>query len=156
MRLIICSLAMWLSTGCTPDPLGMTSRTQIRANAQVAIAAEERKAEEAQAQALVDAEVARQLSLKQRNDTIMMLGSFIAVVAGVAGVVIYIIKARKEIEIERMRLVGMPPAPQLPREVKRSLVKYNLTAEWDGRDYWAVNQAGQKLKPITYLLEVKR
>jgi len=71
-------------------------------------------------------------------------------------VVIYIIKARKEIEIERMRLVGMPPAPQLPREVKRSLVKYNLTAEWDGRDYWAVNQAGQKLKPITYLLEVKR
>ena len=75
---------------------------------------------------------------------------------GVAGVVIYIIRARKEIEIERMRLVGMPPAPQLPREVKRSLVKYNLTAEWDGRDYWAVNQAGQKLKPITYLLEVKR
>jgi hypothetical protein len=154
-ELIFCAIFLF-SAGCAPDPLGMTSRTQIRANAQVAIAAEERKAEEAQAQALVDAEVARQAGHKQMTATIMMVGGFIVVVLGGFWVITRIISARKEIEIERMRLGGMPPAPHLPREVKLALVKYNLTAKWDGRDYWAVNQAGEKLKPITHLLEVKR
>jgi hypothetical protein len=154
-ELIFCTLVLF-AAGCTPDPLGMTSRTQIRAAASVQIAEQERMAEEAKAKALVDAEIARQAGRKQMTATIMMILGFIAVVLGGFWVITRIISARKEIEIERLRLGGISPAPRLPREIKLSLDRRGWSAEWDGKDYWAVDQSGQRLSTFTHLLEVKR
>ena len=167
MRLIIiCLLSAMLLTACgvAIDPLGMTERTRIRADAQVksaiGVAEQQRMAEEAKAKALVDAEALRQSGANQRTATIMLILPVALIVLCVGGIVALIVHWRGKIAFEQtcQRAFGRPHTmPTLPRHVQAALAERHCRGEFDGYDWWAVYQpTGQRLpQPITRLLEIK-
>jgi hypothetical protein len=101
-----CLFAVWLLTGCaiSVDPLGMTDREQIRANAAVQIEQQRTLARQAEAQATVDAEIARQSGENHRAATwAMFLPIFLVLVGGTVllGIVLH---WRGRIAHEQLRL----------------------------------------------------
>lgn len=159
--LLLCGL-LWLLTGCATDnPLGMTTRTQIRSNAYVQAARvkaeQERMAREAEAQALVNAELARQDGLSQRNANWVMVTPVIVLAIGAVGALWMIIHWQGRLRLARLGTPRYVAGPSLPNNVQAALAARNCIAQYDGCDWWVVYRpTGQRLpQPITHLLEEK-
>ena len=104
--LLVCLFFSWALTGCTVslDPLGMTDRAAIRANAAVQIEQQRSAAAQAAAQATVDAEIARQAGASRRAATwAMFLPVFLILIGGTVllGIVLH---WRGTLAVERLRL----------------------------------------------------
>lgn len=164
MKMILLCGLLWLLTGCT-DPLGATTRTQIRANAIVDAdqvkAVNDRLAREAEAHALVDAERARQDGLNQRNANWVMVAPFLLLIIGAGSCVTLIIHWSGKIAYERtcQRAFSIPDTPPaLPYHVTVMLAQKGCIAEHDRGNWWVVHQStGRRLpQPITHLLEVRQ
>jgi len=110
--LIVCLFASWLLTGCAVslDPLGMTERTQIRADASTAQEHERTLARMAEAQAQVDQEAAKQAGQNHRAATWAMILPVLAIIVGAAVLGYRLIEWRGRIHLERMRLGAAQPA----------------------------------------------
>ena len=109
---IVCLFVSWLLTGCAVslDQLGMTERTQIRADASTAQEHERTLARQAEAQAKVDAEIARQSGANHRAATWAMILPVLAIIAGAALLGYRLIEWKGRIHLERMRIdAGAPP-----------------------------------------------
>lgn len=109
--LIACLFSSWLLTGCVVslDPLGMTERTQIRADASTAQEHERSLALMAEAQAKVDQEAAKQAGANHRAATWAMILPVLAIIAGAAVLGFRLIDWRGRIHLERMRLGAAQP-----------------------------------------------
>jgi anti-sigma-K factor RskA len=103
---ITCLLTAWLLTGCTVslDPLGMTERAQIRANAAVQIEQQRTLARQAEAQATVDAEAERQAGANHRAATWALILPVLAIVAGATVAVCLVLNWKGRIAHEQLRL----------------------------------------------------
>lgn len=104
--LIACLFSVWLMTGCgfDTDPLGMTTRAQIRADAAVQMEHERTLAQQAEAQARVDAEIARQAGESHRVATwAMFIPVFLALIGATVllGIVLH---WRGRVAFENVRL----------------------------------------------------
>lgn len=152
-----------LLTGCV-DAGGFTERTQIRANALVRIQQEksaaviaqaraEQAAREAEAQARLDEEIARQSGLNHRYATLAM---FAPVLMGVAGLFMWgamVIHWRGKIAYARATdplYDPLPLTPALPPAVKAALAQRGCRGEFDGVNWWILENATGKrsLNPI--------
>jgi hypothetical protein len=118
--LFLCILSAWLLTGCAVsiDPLGMTDRAQIRANAAIQIEQQRTLARQAEAQAQVDAEAERQAGANHRAATWAMILPVLAIVAGATVAVCLVLNWRGRIAFEQTRqqalmLPGRPAYIQL-------------------------------------------
>ena len=136
---ILCLLTAWLLTGCAVsiDPLGMTDRAQIRANAAVQIEQQRTLARQAEAQAKVDQEAARQHGESQRAATwAMFVPLFLALIGGTVllGIVLHW-RGRLAYEQLRLQVAARPTVVYLEAQPQRS--EYQLL-----RDY-ARGQGGQ-------------
>lgn len=117
--LIACLFSSWLLTGCVVslDPLGMTERTQIRADASTAQEHERSLALMAEAQAKVDQEAAKQAGANHRAATWAMILPVLAIIAGAAVLGFRLIDWRGRIHLERMRLGAAPTQYQQWRAI---------------------------------------
>jgi hypothetical protein len=117
---VACLFVSWLLSGCVvfDDPGGFTTRAQIRADAGVAIEHERTLARQAEAQARVDAEIARQAGANHRAATWAMILPVLAIVAGATVAVCLVLNWRGRIAFEQTRqqalmLPGRPAYIQL-------------------------------------------
>lgn len=114
MKFIVLLLTAYLIVGCNvslidqSDPLGMTSRAQIRANAEMQKAREDRLAREAEAQAKVDEEEARQSGMNNRTATVMLIVPIIFIILGITGAFWMMIHWRGRIHLETVRQLRDP------------------------------------------------
>lgn len=107
---IVCLFTAWLLTGCavSVDPLGLTERAQIRANAAVQIEQQRTLARQAEAQATVDAEIARQAGASRRAATWAMFIPIFLVLIGATVLLGIVLQYRGQIALERLRLEARP------------------------------------------------
>lgn len=138
-KIVVCLCTIWPLTGCAMsiDPLGMTDRAQIRANAAVQIEQQRSLARQAEAQAKVDEEIARQHGASQRAATwAMFIPVFLALIGGTVllGIVLHW-RGRIAHEQLRLQVAARPTVVYLDAQPQRS--EYQLL-----RDY-ARGQGGQ-------------
>lgn len=105
-NMILCLFFSWALTGCAVsfDPLGMTERAQIRADASVAQEHERTQAKMAEAQALVDQEIARQAGSNRRAATWALILPVLVIVAGATVAVCLVLNWKGRIAHEQLRL----------------------------------------------------
>jgi hypothetical protein len=147
--LFLCILSAWLLTGCAVsiDPLGMTDRAQIRANAAIQIEQQRTLARQAEAQAQVDAEAERQAGANHRAATWAMILPVLAIVAGATVAVCLVLNWRGRIAFEQTRqqalmLPGRPAYIPPARQVGRT--EYQLLRDYArGRGGELIFIAGQ-------------
>ncbi len=158
--LLVCLFFSWLLTGCTVslDPLGMTDRAQIRASAAVQIEQQRTLARQAEAQATVDAEIARQAGASRRAATwAMFIPVFLVLVGGTVllGIVLHW-KGRIAHEQLRLQYTQQPTVVYLEAQPRS---EYQLL-----RDYargWGGELAFQDGLPVVmykngFTLPIKR
>jgi hypothetical protein len=157
MNILLCALTLLLATGCTVD-LGITERAQIRADAQVQVAQAEQAAQDAAAQAIVDAEAERQSGLNRRYATVAFITPFVVGIICLTLIVLLIINWRGRIAFERLKLSAAPATAKLSSTLIAAMAQNGYEPQAIDGLWWPVDVATGKLfrKLIPqHLLEVK-
>ena len=142
--LTIALLSMLLMTGCIPaiefDLAGFTRRAQIRADGYVAQEHERTLARQAEAQAKVDQELARQAGSNNRTATVMMILPVIVLIV-IAGLIVRrVIDWKAKIHLESMRLSQRSPLDKWQALADRAGAKLVVV----DKQPWAVWQNGKR------------
>jgi len=139
MKELAFCLIVLFSAGCAPDPLGITGRTQIRASAAIQIEQAKTDAARAQAQALVDAEIARQAGLNRRYATVAFIAPFVVLAIGLVLVGLLIINWRGRIAFEQMKAMAVPSTAKLPSTLISRLAKNGYEPQVIDGVWWPVD-----------------